>query len=117
MIRPLNDRVVIKLVKLEETRASGIIIPEEVSQGMESIMRGDVVSSAIDEIKENDRILFKKYSPDIMIIDGEKYIVVAKEDILAKIDNDDEQMIKLEQDFEADTLQPNNPKFKKRYKK
>jgi chaperonin GroES len=116
MIRPLNNYIFVKLVKLEETTKSGIIIPSDVSESNESVMRGDIISSAVKEIKKGDRVLFKKYSPDVLVINQERFSIVAEKDILAKIENDEKELIKIEQDFEADTLQPSNPKFKKRYK-
>ena len=94
-IMPLADRVVVKpLSENEATTASGIIIPDTVNkekpeQGMviavgegRTTDDGKVIPM---KIKEGDRILFSKYGPDEVEVDGEEYLIISESSILAVI--------------------------------
>ncbi len=97
-IVPLNDRVVIKLVKQEETRASGLVIPDTAK---EKPQLGEVIAvgpGRLDDdgkripldLKVGDRVLFARYSGTevprgILSEDEEEYIVFKENDILAKV--------------------------------
>lgn len=113
-IIPLENYIVVKVVEKNDLiTKSGLILPSSASE--EVLMRGDVVESGVKFIKVGYRILFKKYSPDIIVLDGDKYSIVKIDDVFGVIEDDNERPITLEQDFEADTLQPSNPKFNKKY--
>lgn len=90
-IKPLNDKVVVKPLKAEEVTKSGIILPDTARE--EKPEQGEVVavgpgklldsgSRAEMSVKEGDRVLFTKYSPDEVEIDGEKFLVIEEEKIL-----------------------------------
>lgn len=92
-IKPLNDHVIVEAVsgKEEATRA-GIILPDTVDK--EKPEQGKVVaigsgkllengSRAAMSVKVGDKILFKKYSPDEIKVDGKEYLVLSEGDILA----------------------------------
>lgn len=94
-ITPLSDRVVIRPQEHEEHVKSGIIIPETVSK--EKPERGVVV--AVGEGRTNDdgsvvppsvsvgdTVLFSKFAPDEIKIDGEEYFILSESHILAIID-------------------------------
>jgi chaperonin GroES len=94
-LKPLNDRVVVKPLDEKETTKSGIVIPETVEK--ERPEKGEVIaagpgkmldngSRAMLSVKVGDKILFKKYGPDEFKVDGQKFLVVAEEDILAIIE-------------------------------
>jgi chaperonin GroES len=91
-IEPLYDKVVIKPLTKEEVTASGIIIPDTVDK--EKPMQGEVVavgsgkrldngSIASMSVKKGDKVLFTKYAPDEVEVDGEEYLVIDEEKILA----------------------------------
>lgn len=91
-IEPLHDKVVIKPLTKEEVTASGIIIPDTVDR--EKPMQGEVVAAgpgkrlesgeiAPMSVKKGDKVLFTKYAPDEVEIDGEDYLVIDEEKILA----------------------------------
>jgi chaperonin GroES len=91
-IRPLHDRVVIKRLEEERTSAGGIVIPESASN--EKPTRGEVFavgkgealkdgSIRVLEVKKGDQVLFGKYSGTEVKIDGEDYVIMREEDILA----------------------------------
>ena len=95
-IRPLGDRVVVKPMTDEATKTkSGIIIPETVSK--EKPEQGKVIAAGPGRItdsgvriplgvKKGDTILFSKYAPDEVKIDGEEYFIISEGSILAVIE-------------------------------
>lgn len=91
-LTPLADRVVVKPGKPEETTASGIIIPtskkeEQPQQGIVLAVgpgaKDDDGERVAMEVKVGDSVLFSKYSPDSVEIDGETYLVMREDAILA----------------------------------
>lgn len=91
-IKPLSDRVVLRQVSSEEKTKSGIILPDTAEK--EKPEQGEVIavgpgrllkdgSRAKMEIKNGDKVLFSRYSPTEVKIDGKEYLVVKEEDILA----------------------------------
>ena len=96
-IVPYGDRVVVKQVKQEEVRASGIVIPDTAK---ERPQLGEVLAvgpGRLDdagkripiEVKKGDRVLFAKYSgqevPRGILPGEEEYLVLKESDILAKV--------------------------------
>ena len=92
-LRPLADRVVIKMVEAEETTKSGIILTgsaKEKPQVAEVVAvgpGGNVDGKEITmEVKVGDKVITSKYSGTEVICDGEEYIVVRQNDILAIVE-------------------------------
>jgi chaperonin GroES len=91
-LRPLEDRVVVEAMNEMETTASGIIIPDTVSK--EKPQKGKVIavgSGKVDnngkkipmEVKVGDIVLFTKYGPTEVKVDGREFLVLNQSDILA----------------------------------
>ena len=92
-IKPLSDRVVIKMVEAEETTAGGIILAgsaKEKPQVAEvlAVGPGGVVDGkeVVMQVKVGDKVLTSKYSGTEVKIDGEELIIVRQGDILAVVD-------------------------------
>lgn len=92
-LKPLSDRVVIKMVEAEETTASGIILAgsaKEKPQVAEvlAVGPGGVVDGKeiVMQVKVGDRVITSKYSGTEVKIDGEELIVVRQNDILAIVE-------------------------------
>ena len=92
-IKPLSDRVVIKMVEAEETTKSGIILSgsaKEKPQAAEVIAVGP--GGTVDGkevkmyVKKGDHVLTSKYSGTEVKVDGEDYIIVRQNDILAIVE-------------------------------
>jgi chaperonin GroES len=92
-IRPVGDRVVVKPAAKEEITKSGIVIPDTAK---EKPQEGTVVAvgsgrlldngdRAPIDVREGDRILFAKYGGTEFKLDGEEYLVLKENDILAII--------------------------------
>ena len=92
-IKPLGDRVVIKRLEAEEKTKSGIVLtgaakekPQEaeiVAVGPGSIADGKRIEM---EVKIGDKVLYSKYSGTEVKLDGEEYIILKQEDILAVVE-------------------------------
>ena len=92
-LKPLSDRVVIKMVEAEETTASGIILTgsaKETPQVAEvlAVGPGGIVDGkeVVMQVKVGDKVITSKYSGTEVKIDGEDLIVVRQGDILAVVE-------------------------------
>lgn len=94
-IRPLQDRIIVKRVEMEEKTAGGIIIPDNVQ---EKPMQAKVVAVGNGKRLEDgslhkpdltvgDSILFSKYAGSEVKIDGVEHLVMREDDILGVIEN------------------------------
>lgn len=92
-IRPLADRVVIKMVEAEETTKSGIIltgsakekpqVAEVVAVGPGGLVEGKEVEMIV---KVGDKVLTSKYAGTEVKLDGEECTIVRQSDILAVVE-------------------------------
>ena len=90
-LRPLHDRVVVRRVKEEEKTKGGIIIPDTAK---EKPQEGEVVAvgkglagedgkTVALDVKKGDRVLFTSYAGTDVKYEGEEYIIMREDDILA----------------------------------
>ena len=89
MIKPLADRVLIKMVESEETTKSGIILSsgsKEKPQIAEVVAVGPGTEEVKMEIKVGDKVIINKYSGTEVKFEGTEYTIVKQEDILAIVD-------------------------------
>ena len=93
-LRPLSDHMIIKPLDEEKVTSSGIVLPDNAT---EKPTRGEILAvgpGKKDEkgnympmsVKVGDTVLFKKYGPDEIEIDGEKIMVASEEDVLAVVE-------------------------------
>ncbi|MDO4719982.1 MAG: co-chaperone GroES [Peptostreptococcaceae bacterium] len=92
-IRPLADRVVIKMVEAEEKTKSGIVLPgsakeqpqmaEVVEVGPGGVVDGKEIKM---ELKVGDKILFSKYAGTEVKLDGQEYTILRQSDVLAVVE-------------------------------
>jgi chaperonin GroES len=94
-IKPLSNHVFLKPVEEEKTTKAGIVLPDTMEK--EKPMKGKVVATGPGKLNEKgervpmavkvgDTVLFKKYGPDEVEMNGEKYLVGDEDDILAVIE-------------------------------
>jgi chaperonin GroES len=94
-IRPLHDLVLVKRIETEEQVRGGIIIPDtakEKPQEAEVIAVGpgklsDEGKRSPMDVKEGDRILVGKYSGSEIKIDGNEFVILREDEILAVINS------------------------------
>ena len=86
-IKPLGDRVLAQPIEVKNKTASGIIIPDEAKEKSNKakviVVSQELKDSEKNQIKEGDTILYKDFSGDKTELDGEKYILLQTEDIMA----------------------------------
>ncbi len=92
-LKPLADRVVVKMVELEETTKSGIILPgtakekpqvaEVVAVGPGALKDGELVPMTV---KVGDKVITSKYSGTEVKLGNDEFVIVRQDDILATID-------------------------------
>ena len=92
-MKPLGDRVVIKMIEAEETTASGIVLPgsakekpqmaEVVAVGPGGVVDGKEVKM---EVKVGDKVITSKYAGTEVKFDGIEYTILKQNDILAIVE-------------------------------
>lgn len=92
-MKPLGDRVVIKMLETEETTKSGIVLPgsakekpqmaEVVAIGPGAVVDGQLVPM---EVKVGDKVLMSKYAGTEVKFDGVEYTILKQGDILAIVE-------------------------------
>jgi chaperonin GroES len=91
---PLNDKIVVKRLEAEEKTAGGILLPdsakEKPRQGkILSLGEGKLLDSgsrAKFQVKEGDRVLFSAYAGNEVNVDGDEYLIMSEDDVLAILD-------------------------------
>jgi len=94
MLKPLKDRVVLKMVEAEETTKSGIILSsgsQEKPQIAEVVEVGPGKETEDGKllkmnVKKGDKVVASKYAGTEITYEGEKYIIVSQDDILAIVE-------------------------------
>lgn len=92
-VKPLHDKVLVKVVDAEEKTKGGIIIPETAA---EKPQEGKVIAVGTGiilpdgnikplDVKKGDKILFGKYGVTPITIDGEEFLIVGEDAILAVV--------------------------------
>lgn len=91
-LRPLGDHILVKSLTSEEVSKSGILLPDTVDK--ERPERGEVIAVGPGKVLENGtrgamdicvghKVVFKKYAPDEIKIDGQTYLVIRMDDVVA----------------------------------
>jgi len=94
-VKPLSDRVLVRPLDSNEITKAGIIIPDTVEK--EKPEKGEVMAVGQGKLLDNgtrapmtvkvgDKVMFKKYSPDEIKVDGKDLLVLEESDILAIIE-------------------------------
>ncbi len=81
-IKPLHDRVVAEPVEAKSKTASGLYLPDN-AQEKPKVAKVVAVGPSVNAIKVGDSILYEDYSNTDVKVDGEAYIIVKEEKILA----------------------------------
>ena len=90
-LKPLHDHIVVKPIVQDAITKSGIVLPDTVDK--EKPEKGEVVAVGLGKLLDNgqtapmsvkvgDRVMFKKYSPDEIKVDGVEYLIISEGDIL-----------------------------------
>jgi len=86
-IKPLADRVLIKIVEAETKTASGLYIPET---AQEKTQTGTVVAIGDDKdmitVKNGDKVMYDKYAGTSISVNDEDHLIIKMQDIIAIVD-------------------------------
>jgi len=93
-LRPLADRIVVKLIESEEEKRGGIIIPDTAKEKPE---KGEIIAMgpgkllengtrAPMEVKKGDKIIFQKYGGHEIKVDGKELMILREEDVMAVVE-------------------------------
>ena len=88
-LKPVADRVIVKYFETEDKTASGIVLPDsskEKTQQAEVIAvgSGKIVDGKVPiQVKPGDRVIYGKYTGTEIKYEGEKYLVINADDIIA----------------------------------
>jgi len=92
-VTPLGDRILVQRLEAEEVTAGGIVLPDSakekpkegkvVAVGSGRILDDGTRSSM--QLKAGDRIIFSSYAGNEVTIDGEEYLIMSEDDVLAKV--------------------------------
>ena len=92
-LKPLGDRIVVRPLEAQEKTKSGLVLPDSakekpqegkvLSVGTGKLLDDGVVKSL--EIKNGDRVLYGKYSGTEISLEGEDYLILREEDVLAVV--------------------------------
>ena len=90
-IKPLGERIVLKVMESEEKTKSGIVLPDTAKEKPQmgkvlAVGTGRLLDNGERvplEVKEGDTVLFAKYAGTEVKLDGEEYTVIKESDVLA----------------------------------
>jgi chaperonin GroES len=93
-VRPLNDKILVKRVEAEEKTKGGIVLPdtakEKPKEGVViAVGAGKLLDSgerAKFQVKEKDRVIFSSYAGTEIKIDGQEYLIMNEDDVLAVVE-------------------------------
>jgi chaperonin GroES len=97
--RPLHDRIIVQRIDEGEQKIGGIIIPDSAK---EKPQQGKVISAGDGKVKDDgkripldvkagDTILFGKYSGQEIKLDGEEFLIMREDEVLAVIDDSEKK--------------------------
>ena len=92
-VRPLYDRIVVRRIEEKETAKGGIIIPDTAKEKPQkgeilAVGNGKILDNGTKvalDVKVGDKILFGKYSGTDIKIDGQEYLILREDEVLAVI--------------------------------
>ena len=96
-VRPLHDRIIVSRIEEGEQKIGGIIIPDSAK---EKPQQGKVIAAGTGKLKDDgkkipldvkagDLILFGKYSGQEIKLDGEEFLIMREDEVLAVIEDGD----------------------------
>jgi chaperonin GroES len=93
-IRPLNDKIVVKRLEAEEMTKGGIVLPDTAKEKPKegrviSVGQGKLLKDGTRAefgVKENDRVIFSSYAGTEIKLEGEDFLILSEDDVLAVVE-------------------------------
>jgi len=94
-VRPLHDRIIVQRIEEGEQKIGGIIIPDSAK---EKPQQGKVIAAGAGKVKDDgkritldvkagDTILFGKYSGQEIKLEGDEFLIMREDEVLAVVEN------------------------------
>ena len=83
-LRPINGRILVKPFQAKEKTSGGIYFPDTAK---EKLQEGEIIAlaeDATDEVVVGDHVIYKEFAGTEVKIEGEDYILLTEDDLLAK---------------------------------
>lgn len=91
-VQPLGDKVLVKALTQDETTKSGIVLPDVAKEKPQegeviAVGKGKYIEGKLTplDVKVGDKVLYTKYGPTEIEVDGEELLIVSESDILGVI--------------------------------
>lgn len=92
-IRPLNDKILVKRLEAEERTKGGIVLPDTAKEKpregrVVALGEGRILDNGRRvefQVKANDRVIFNSYAGTEVKLEGEDFLIMSEEDILAVV--------------------------------
>ena len=93
-LRPLHDKIIVRRLDPQEKTKGGIILPETAKEKpregkVVSIGEGRLLDNGTRsslQVKTGDRVIFSSYAGSEIKVDGEEFLILGEDDVLAVID-------------------------------
>lgn len=93
-VQPLGDKILVKRLEAQEVTKGGIVLPDSAKEKPKegtvvAVGPGKVVddgSRGTMQLKKGDRVLFTSYAGTEIKVDGEEYLVMGEDDVLAVVE-------------------------------
>ena len=93
-LRPLSDKIVVKRLEAEEKTKGGIVLPDTAKEKPKegkviSLGQGKLLkdgSRGPFQVKKNDKIIFSSYAGTEVKVDGEEFLIMSEDDVLAIVE-------------------------------
>ena len=85
-VKPLGERVLLEVPEVKEEKTQcGLFVPDTAK---EKPLEATVIAvgAKVEEVKAGDKVIYSKYSGNEVKLDGEEYIIVKQNDILAIVE-------------------------------
>lgn len=92
-LKPLADRIVVKVLEAEEKTVSGIVLPDKAKEKPQegeviAVGNGKVLDNGTRlemELKAGDRVIFSRYAGTEVKVKGDEYLILRQDDVLALV--------------------------------
>jgi chaperonin GroES len=85
-IKPMGDRVLVKMEQIQEKTAGGIFIPQTAQEKTQIASVLEVGDDETIKVKKGDRVMYDKYAGTTVKVDGEEHLILHMSDIMAVIE-------------------------------
>ncbi len=85
-IKPMGDRVLVKMEQIQEKTAGGIFIPQTAQEKTQVASVLEVGDDETIKVKKGDRVMYDKYAGTTVKVDGEEHLILHMSDIMAVIE-------------------------------